>query len=200
MMNETRNDKRPKKSLKRELIEWGIIILVIAFLYLTGLHVIVIGGLQSLVLKTGLIRPKTEKTADFGFADYNFSLVNQAGKLLDVNSLKGKVIFLNFWATWCSPCVAEMPDINNLYKGLGNENIVFLMISVDDDFVKAKKFAEKRRFSFNVYYPASSIPNVFSGNVVPTTYIISPGGKILVKKEGMAQYNTDSFRKFLKSL
>jgi thiol-disulfide isomerase/thioredoxin len=199
-MNEIKIDKRPKKSLKRELIEWGIIVLVMVLLYVTGLHTIVIGGIQSLVIKTGLIRPKTDKTTDWGYADYNFSLVDQSGKSLEVSSLKGKVIFLNFWATWCPPCIAEMPDINNLYNELDKENIEFLMISLDDDFTKAMKFAEKRRFSFNIYYPATSIPPVFSGNVVPSTYIISPAGKIIVKKEGMAQYNSDSFRKFLKTL
>jgi thiol-disulfide isomerase/thioredoxin len=199
-MNEAIREKKPGKSLKRELIEWGILIFVIAFLYLSGLHTIVIGGMQSLVLKTGLIRPKTDNNKYPGEADYNFILVDQTGKSLDVSTLKGKVIFLNFWATWCPPCVAEMPDINHLYQEVDKENIVFLMVSMDEDFAKAKKFAEKRRFSFNVYRPVTSIPAVFSGNVIPSTYIISPRGKILVKKEGMAQYNTESFREFLKSL
>jgi thiol-disulfide isomerase/thioredoxin len=199
-MNETIKDKKPRKSLKRELTEWGIIIFVIIFLYITGLYTVVIGGMQSVVLKTGLFRPKTDLSRDYGDADYNFRLLDQNGKSLDVSSLKGKVIFLNFWATWCPPCVAEMPDINNLYKVLDKENIVFLMVSVDDDFEKARNFAEKRGFSFNIYRLATPIPAVFSGNVVPGTYIISRGGKILVKKEGMAQYNTGKFREFLKSL
>lgn len=192
--------KRKKKSLKRELTEWGIIVGIIGFLYITGLHTVVLGSLQSLVLKTGIIKPDTRPDRDYGTVDYNMRFMDQDGRVLDGSSLRGKVVFLNFWATWCPPCIAEMPDINRLYNRIENENIIFLMVSVDDDFQKAEKFAANRGFAFNIYRSVSGIPGVFAGNVVPTTYVISPQGRIVVKREGMAEYNTASFREFLLSL
>jgi thiol-disulfide isomerase/thioredoxin len=194
--------KKPKKkkSLKRDLIEWAIIVGVIGFLYVTGLHTVVLGGLQSLVLKTGLIKPDIHSETGYGTTDYHFSLMDGNGNAVDGSTLKGKVVFLNFWATWCPPCVAEMPDINRLYNNMADSKVVFLMVSVDDDFEKALKFVNKRDFDFNIYRMTSGIPPVFSGNVVPTTYVISSTGQIVMKREGMAEYNTGSFKGFLNEL
>jgi len=199
-MTKPGQEPKKKKSLKRELIEWGIIVGIIGLLYVTGLHTVVLGGIQSIILKTGLIKPNTHSKKDFGITGYNFRLIDQAGRVVEGSSLKGKVVFLNFWATWCPPCVAEMPDINRLYENVKDKDFVFVMLSVDEDFNKAKRFAEKRGFSLPIYQAASGIPDVFSGNVVPTTYVIAPNGRIVLKREGMAEYNTQTFRDFLTSL
>jgi thiol-disulfide isomerase/thioredoxin len=199
-MNKSGPPKPGKKKLYRELSEWGIIILIFAALYFTGLHTVVLGTMQSIVLKTGLIRPNLNPTGNLGYAEFDFLLKDTSGETLDVRTLEGKTIFLNFWATWCPPCIAEMPDIEKLYKNVEGEGIVFLMVSVDDDFEKAKKFAEKRNFSLNIYAPNSVIPAVFTSRTIPSTYVISPGGKIVMKREGMARYNSRSFRRFLKEL
>ena len=62
----------------------------------------------------------------------NLVLVDPEGNVIDAKELKGKTIFMNIWATWCAPCVAEMPNINKLYGNVGsNPDIVFLMISHD---------------------------------------------------------------------
>ncbi|HLF34726.1 MAG TPA: TlpA disulfide reductase family protein, partial [Cyclobacteriaceae bacterium] len=192
--------KPGKNKLFRELAEWGIIVLIFAALYFTGLHTVVIGTMQSIVLKTGLIRPNLHPSENLGYTEFDFLLKDISGQTLDVRTLKGKTIFLNFWATWCPPCIAEMPDIEKLYKNVKGEGIVFLMVSVDDDFEKAKKFAEKRNLSMKIYAPDSGIPTVFTSRTIPSTYVISPGGKIVMKREGMARYNSRTFRNFLKEL
>jgi thiol-disulfide isomerase/thioredoxin len=195
----TENDKR--KKLKRNLIEWAIIMGIGLILYVTGLHTQVIGALQGLVLKTGIIRPDTSPDVRIGPAEYRFKLIDQEGNPLEGPSLKGKVVFINLWATWCPPCIAEMPDINRLYGQLQNEeNIRFLMISIDDDFNKAIRFVNKKEFDFDIYQFASPIPPIYQSQMIPSTYVISPQGKVVVKKEGMAQYNTKSFRNFLQSM
>jgi len=192
--------KKKKRTWKREVIEWGVIIAIGAFLYLTGLHTQVIGTVQGLVLKTGLIKPKIAQEEPIAQADYNFTLIDQNGNLLEGESLRGKTIFLNLWATWCPPCIAEMPDINRLYNEVATEDIVFLMVSLDDDFNKAKSFLKKKEYDFNIYVYASTPPQVFYSKIIPTSFVISPEGNILVRKEGMAKYNSKSFREFLKSL
>lgn len=190
--------EKKRRTLKREFIEWGIIITVGAVLYITGLHTEVIGTIQGLVLKTGIIRPSTDDV--IGRADFNFKLVDENNRVLDAYSLQGKTIYMNFWATWCPPCIAEMPDINQLYNHIEDDDIVFLIVSLDEDFEKAKKFVKKKEYDFNIYQFASSIPQVYSSNAIPTTFVISPNGDIVVKREGMAKYNTESFRNFLQNL
>ena len=189
-----------KKSLKREAIEWVIFIGIITTLYVTGLHTPVLGALQGLVLKTGIMQPSIADE-DYGKASYNFKLTDTYGQEIAFDDFKGKTVFLNFWATWCPPCVAEMPDINELYNDLkDDQNIVFVMISFDKDFEKAKSFVDKKEFDLPIYQLNSNLPKVYESSSIPTTYVISPEGRIVVSKKGMAKYNTKKFKDFLTNL
>ena len=192
--------KKKNRRIRREFIEWGVIIAIGAFLYLTGLHTEVIGFVQGLVLKTGLIKPKISVEEPISKADYNFRLVDEEGNILEGVDLKGKTVFINLWATWCPPCIAEMPDINRLYNEVASDDIVFLMISLDDDFNKASAFIQKKKYNFNIYRYVSTAPMIFYSKIIPTSFVISPEGNIVVRKEGMAKYDSPSFKEFLKSL
>jgi thiol-disulfide isomerase/thioredoxin len=127
-------------------------------------------------------------------------VVDQDGTLLLGDDLKGKTVFINLWATWCPPCIAEMPDINKLYNDMSSDDIVFLMISLDDDFSKAKNFVQRKEYDFEIYQFASNPPASLYSKIIPTTFVLSPEGNIVVRKQGMAKYNSDSFKEFLKSL
>jgi peroxiredoxin len=74
------------------------------------------------------------------------------------------------------------------------------MISLDDDFEKAKRFIDKKGYDFPIFKIGSNIPEVFHSNAIPTTFVISPEGMIVVKKSGMAKYNTEEFRNYLKEM
>jgi thiol-disulfide isomerase/thioredoxin len=199
-LTEEELNKKKKRRIRKEIIEWGVIISIGAFLYLTGLHVQVIGTLQGLVLKTGLIKPKISNEEPISKADYNFRLVDQEGNILEGEDLLGKTVFLNIWATWCPPCIAEMPDINRLYNEVASEDIIFIMISLDDDFNKAKSFLRKKSYDFNIYQFVSTPPSALYSEIIPTSFVLSPEGNIVVRKEGMARYNSVSFKEFLESL
>lgn len=193
--------KKKKKSLKRELIEWAIFLGAIAILYMTGLHTEVIGGIQRLVLKTGIIRPEiTAEDENLPDASYNFSLVDPEGQVVPFDQFKDKVVFINFWATWCPPCIAEMPDIQQLYEEVNSKDIVFAMISLDDSMVKAKEFIQKKGFTFPVYQLNAALPQVYASQSIPTTFVLSPEGKVVSKHKGMANYNNKKFRNFLKEM
>lgn len=187
-----------KKSYKRELIEWTILVVVALTLYLTGWHTEVIGQLQRVVLATGIMTPDTEEDPTNN-ASYDLRLVNMGGRQIDFEVFKGQTVFLNFWATWCPPCIAEMPDIHDLYEKKGEE-VAFVMISLDEDPDKARRFIERKGFDFPVYFLASSLPDVYDPRSIPTTYVISPEGKIALSQHGMAKYDTDGFRQFLDGL
>ncbi len=190
---------KKKKSAKREIIEWVIFLGIIAIMWATGLHTPVIGFIQGLVLKTGIIRPNIEAENPVD-ADYNLMLTDRQGNIASLKEFEGKVIFMNIWATWCPPCIAEMPDIHDLYQEIKNEDVVFVMLSVDDDLHKAISFVDKNGFEFPVYQLAGPMPLAFESKAIPTTFVISPEGKIVVKKSGMAKYNSKKFREYLLGL
>ena len=201
MMSEVENKKTPNK-FKQALKEWAVILGVFGILYITGLHTEVIGGLQRVLLSTGILRPDTEiDSGDIRKASYNMPLITLDGERTSLAEFEGKTIFLNFWATWCPPCIAEMPNIQKLYEKLETEgDIVFVMLSLDEDPEKARAFMERKEFTMPVYFLTGRQPGVYNSTVVPTTYVISPKGNIVVEKRGMAKYNTDEFRNFLLSL
>jgi thiol-disulfide isomerase/thioredoxin len=183
--------------MKKQLKEWGILVGILGFLYFTGLHVEVAGFVQRIVLTTGIMQPDIIDTQKQAVADYNFQLEDQEGNSISFDQFKGKTIFLNFWATWCPPCVAEMPDIHGLYEKMLAHNVAFVMISLDDDFSKAKRFVARKEYEFPIYQMVSRRPDVFASRSIPTTFVISPEGKIIAQQTGMAKYDTEGFRNLL---
>lgn len=188
---------KKKKTYRRELIEWMILVTVGVTLYVTGLHTEVIGQIQRVVLSTGIIQPEAdEATAE---ADYDFKLTDASGRNVDFSAFKGQTVFMNFWATWCPPCVAEMPDIENLYEKKGDD-VAFVMISLDKNRLKALEFVERKELTIPIYFLESGLPSVYNPSSIPTTYVIAPQGKIVLTQHGMAKYNTDTFIDFLEGL
>lgn len=190
-----------KQKIIKELKSWGIIGVVFLTLYLTGLHTEVAAVAQRMILKTGLMSPDVEaKPEGDDEVDYSFQLKNLNGEVVSMETFKGKVIFLNLWATWCPPCIAEMPDIQNLYDKIENEDIVFVMLSIDSSEDKAKKFIERKGFTLPTYMAASRVPDMFRVPSIPTTFVINKEGKVVSKNVGMANYNKKSFQEFLEGL
>jgi len=195
--------KTSKKSLRRELIEWALILGIPLVLWLTGLHTEVLGRVQQVVLWTGLIQPDVEVPAEEQeTAGYNMQLLSMDGDTrIGLEAFRGKVIFLNYWATWCPPCIAEMPNIQSLYEEYRDDDrIQFLLVSLDEDREKARSFIQRKEFTFPVYYLASRRPKSLQSTVIPTTYVIDRNGRIATSRRGMANYNTERFKEFLDEL
>ncbi|GHA81598.1 TlpA family protein disulfide reductase [Pontibacter akesuensis] len=207
--------KKKKFSIK-DIPGWAVMLGIFGILYLTGLHTEAIGQVQRILLATGIKNADVPETlqhpdatavvdaaavATTEMAGAGFKMVDLQGKQVAFESLKGKVVFLNIWATWCPPCIAEMPNIQKLYEKVGSDNIAFVMLSVDEGGMeKVKKYIDKKGYTFPVYLPASQLPQEFQSNAIPTTFIISPEGKIVAKQEGMADYNTPEVVAFLQGM
>jgi thiol-disulfide isomerase/thioredoxin len=131
--------------------------------------------------------------------DYNWRLRGLDGNELDIRKTKGRIIFLNFWATWCPPCVAEMPSIQRLYDQIKNEEINFMVVS-EEDRAKVDKFVKERGFTFPVYTVIGEKPRVFQTRGIPTTFIISRDGQIVFRHVGAAKWDHESSIDFLKGL
>ncbi|MDP4284198.1 MAG: TlpA disulfide reductase family protein [Bacteroidota bacterium] len=156
--------------------------------------------LQKLI-STGLFNTEIKGTqkdlpeaAVFSFADSN-------GIITSTATLKGKVVFVNFWASWCPPCRAEMASLNKLYLKLRNDkNVIFLFINEDEDPVKGINYLHGKQLAIPFYNQQGSVPDQIFSGTLPTTVVINKEGKVVLKHEGIAGYNTDAFIRQLKEL
>jgi cytochrome c biogenesis protein CcmG/thiol:disulfide interchange protein DsbE len=116
----------------------------------------------------------------------NFRLQDLKGKQSELRHFKGKVVFLNFWATWCGPCKEEMPSIEALYNQFKERDFVFLSVSVDYEGVKpVKEFIEKQRYTFPVLIDSQcETLDLFDVKGIPTTFLIDKKGIIVGKAIG----------------
>ncbi len=123
------------------------------------------------------------------------------GKFLNLQEQKGKVVLINFWATWCPPCVAEMPSINALYSKLkGNKNIVFIMVDADGNFAKSGLFMRKRDYGMPLYRVVGNFPESLFKGTLPTTVIFDKNGKMVFRHEGSADYGGSKVSDYLQQL
>ncbi len=128
-------------------------------------------------------------------------LMDENGKKVALSDLKGKVVFVNFWATWCSPCVEEMPTISTLKnKFKGNDHIVFIFLNVEADLTKSKKFMKDKNFDLPVYVAASTIPSKYYQGAIPTTLIFKKNGELEAQIQGARNFDRPEIFEALKAL
>ncbi|PIR12596.1 MAG: thiol-disulfide oxidoreductase [Flavobacteriales bacterium CG_4_9_14_0_2_um_filter_35_242] len=118
----------------------------------------------------------------------------------DINfeSLKGKVVFVNFWATWCPPCRAEMPLIQKLYNDYKTK-VDFVFVTSDPS-EKVTSYYQEHQLDLPTYNMHTQEPSEFVTRSIPATYIVSKKGKIVVSTVGAADWNSDKVRKLLDKL
>jgi len=113
-------------------------------------------------------------------------LTDLTNKPVDMKNLLGKTLFINFWATWCKPCMEEMPSIQKAKDILKDENIVFLLAS-DETVEQIEQFKKGYDYSFNyVRVQNSEELNVMA---LPTTFIFNPDGKLVFNEMGYHQWD-----------
>lgn len=195
MDKETTNRKRILK-IAGNVLFYGMLLL---FVFNTDAK----SWLLRQLLITGLFKAEIEKETAVNVSDniYSFAYTDAAGKQRSTADLKGKVVFINFWATWCPPCRAEMPSLNELYEQFKDDGrIVFLFLNEDEDAAKAKAYLQKEHFSFLFVASVGDVPVPFFSGTLPTTVVLNKEGNMVLKHEGLARYNTTKFKEQLKSL
>jgi thiol-disulfide isomerase/thioredoxin len=153
------------------------------------------------LMKIGLFQPRIDHQPANTTSIPNVYFQDGDGNTIDLASLKGKVVFINFWATWCPPCIAEMPSINDLHNQFkDSEKVVFLMVDVDGNYQKSESFMKKRGLALQVVGPSGAIPPVFMQGTIPTTVILNKEGNMVFHQEGAAEYNSKEMVDFIGKL
>ena len=135
---------------------------------------------------------KPEITIEDPFSETNLvdkiKLVDLENNPVDLESLAGKNIFLNFWATWCKPCILEMPSIERAAKLLSDDDFVFLIAS-DESVGRIRRFMATKDFDLQFVRLETPFPDIGILSL-PTTLIIDPTGKIVMNQIGALGWDT----------
>lgn len=130
--------------------------------------------------------------------DYQWPLMSLAGEDSNLNVSENQVTIINFWATWCPPCVAEMPSLQNLYNEYGDRVDFYFVTSEDPK--KVISFMKKKGLELPVYIQKYEEPNEIATQALPTTYVISKHHEIIIEESGAAVWDSKKVKEILNTL
>lgn len=188
-------NKKPRKPFLKK--HWSNILffgLIIMFLIPNTRALI-----QSWIILPLVGAPKIiDENEDNDIADYNLSLSDLNGNLINLNRSINKPMLINFWATWCTPCLAEMPGLVKLYKEFG-EDVDFYFVS-NESAEKLRLFLNQKAYDIPVFIPNSAIPDILESSSIPATYLINKEGKIVAMAKGMADWDSNKVKNRMKEI
>ena len=121
--------------------------------------------------------------------DFTLPLLN--GETVSLSDYKGKVVILNFWATWCPPCRAEMPSMETLYQRFKAQGLEILAVDIGEDNATVQRFINNNRYTFPVLMDTNKrVSTLYGIEAIPTSYIIDREGKIIAKITGSIHWDT----------
>ena len=126
----------------------------------------------------------TSQAADTGYPEFKLPTLS-SGKIVDIKKLRGKVVYVDFWASWCGPCRKSMPQFKILYSKLASKGFEIVAINLDENEADAKRFLNQVPVNYTVLRDASGkTPEQFGVKVMPTGYLLDRFGFIRYTHEG----------------
>ncbi len=142
-----------------------------------------------------LIKPARQKMAD------DFTLPTPAGATFKLSDHRGKVILINFWATWCPPCLQEMPAMERLYRQHKDTGFEMVAVSVDADTAKVKPFLAAHKFTFRVVMdPPMTLANTYGVRALPSSFIVDRKGTLAALAIGPRHWDNDASHSLVEAL
>jgi len=171
--------------------------IVLIFLLIAGIGIIVL-----LQAKDGTVNLSGRPRLGKGVRAPDFTLSGLDGKMISLADYQGKVVLLNIWATWCPPCVEEMPSMERLYQAMKGTDFEILAVSIDASGAEAvRPFMKKHRLSFTALAdPRGAIRSLYQTTGVPESFIIDKNGMIVEKVIGPRDWASPGAVRFLRDL
>ena len=132
-------------------------------------------------------------------ADVEWKFQSLDGEETSLSAFEGKVLFVNLWATWCGPCVVEMPSIQRLYEQFPQEDVAFLLVSDERPDV-VEEFVQEKGWELPLYVSKDEKPSAFKTLGIPATFILDREGRIVFRHVGSAAWDDESTVRFLTEL
>jgi thiol-disulfide isomerase/thioredoxin len=143
-----------------------------------------------------LAEPRLEPPGSQAVVDYSWKLLDLNDGLVEFSRFKGKTVFLNIWATWCGPCVMEMPTIERLAAKPGLKDVEFVCVSTDESAATVRRFLAGKNWPMTVLR-ATSLPPAFQTEGIPATFLISADGRLAASEVGAVKWDNPAAVAFL---
>lgn len=130
-----------------------------------------------------------------------FDLRDLEGGRVRLKDHRGKLVFLNFWATWCPPCRAEMPSMESLYRRLGNRGFEILAVDLQESREQVQEYVQENAFNFPVLLDETGrVGAMYGVRNIPTTYLIDPQGAVLARSIGGREWDSEEVTGLLREI
>jgi len=131
----------------------------------------------------------------------DFELKDLSGTTRRLSDFNGKVVFLNFWATWCGPCRFEMPSMEKLYRRFKAAGLEIVAVNLQEDRDSVQRFVDEYELSFPVLLDTTGrIGATYGARSIPTTYIVDRDGFVLAGTIGAREWDTEEYIRFFEKL
>jgi peroxiredoxin len=151
--------------------------------------------LDEAIKRLDLIKPARQKVAE------DFALPTPAAATFKLSEHRGKVVLINFWATWCPPCLQEMPAMERLYRRHKAAGFEMVAVSVDTDAAKVKPFLAEHRFTFRVAMdPTMALANTYGVRALPSSFIVDRTGALAALAIGPRHWDNDAAHSLVEAM
>lgn len=141
---------------------------------------LVVGSVAGFFVYREVTRVGEPGIVNIGQKAPDFSIKDQQGHLVKLSDFRGKVVFLNIWGTWCTPCVEEMPEMETLYQAFKGRKFQMMAISIDNDWKEVNQFYKEKNLTLPAFLdPGHQIATLYKVYKYPETFLIDANGYVV---------------------